>query len=63
MKIELVERSGYGPNCYLVQHQHWNEILHWLYQNDVDYWQVSSSHMGIGFQIKSNIDWFNLKWL
>jgi hypothetical protein len=64
MKIELIEKQGYGPNAYLIQHQHWTEMTRWLYQNDVDYWQLSSSPWGIGFQVKGdNIEWFNLKWL
>lgn len=63
MKVELIEKQGYGPNAYLIEHRHWTEMTRWLYQNNVDFWQLSSSPWGIGFQIKDNIEWFNLKWL
>jgi hypothetical protein len=63
MKLTDNRWGGYGPNCYIIDHESWHEMIRWLRQHEVEYWQVSSSHVGIGFQIKSNIEWFNLKWL
>lgn len=61
--MKLFEKHGYGPNAYVVKHENWNEICKWLYTNNVDWWQLSSGPNGIGFQVKSHIEWFNLKWL
>lgn len=63
MKIELIDKQGYGPNAYLIQNHHWDEMRQWLCQNNVNWWQLSSSPWGIGFQIKDKFDWFALKWL
>ena len=63
MKLTNNRWGGYGPNCYVIDPESWQEMIRWLRQNNVDYWQVSSGPEGIGFQIKSHIEWFNLKWL
>lgn len=65
MKIakKLTEKYGYGPNCYTVSHEHFNEVMKWLHENSISYWHVSSGPEGYGFQVTSNVEWFNLKWL
>lgn len=62
--MTLIRRNGYGPDCYTVRYLwEFDQIRNWMYRNDVDYLHVSSGPEGYGFQVKSNIDWFNLKWL
>lgn len=62
--MKLTLKHGYGPNCYVAkEREEFNEICVWMNQNNVDYWHVSSGPEGYGFQVKSQIDWFNLKWL
>ena len=64
MKIILKKKYGYGPNCYIVAKlAEFYEIVSWMYENNVDHWHVSSGPEGYGFQVKSNVEWFNLKWL
>lgn len=61
--MKLTSKHGYGPNCYVIKHEHLGELTSWLYQNNVDWWHVSSGPEGIGFQIRDKIEWFNLRWL
>lgn len=61
--MKLTEKFGYGPNCYVIDFGRWGEMRQWLCENGVGWWQVSSGPEGIGFQIKSQIEWFNLKWI
>lgn len=62
--IKLKPKTGYGPNCYTVKALgELYEIVAWMHENNVDYWHVSSGPEGQGFQVKSNVEWFNLKWL
>lgn len=62
--IEVIPKTGYGPNCYIVRHfEELEQIRRWCYENNVDHWHVSSGPEGFGFQVKSNVEWFNLKWL
>jgi hypothetical protein len=62
--MTLTPKVGYGPNCYTVRHLHeWDYIRSWLCMNKIDWWHVSSGPEGYGFQVKDNIEWFNLKWL
>lgn len=62
--IKLKQKTGYGPNCFTVKTiTELYEIVIWMEQNSVDYWHVSSGPEGQGFQVKSNVEWFNLKWL
>lgn len=64
MAIKLTPKTGYGPNCYTVRTlAEYYDIVIWLNEQDADWWQVSSGPDGIGFQVKSQIEWFNLKWL
>ncbi len=62
--IKLTPKTGYGPNCYVVKNmQDWYDIIIWMNENAVDHWHVSSGPEGYGFQVTSNVEWFNLKWL
>ena len=61
--MKLTEKYGYGPNCYVVRPSELDEIVKWMHENSVGYWHVSSGPEGFGFQVTSNVEWFNLKWL
>ena len=39
------------------------DIMSWMMKNDVGYLHESSGIHGYGFSIKSNIEWFLLRWL
>ncbi len=62
--MKLTPKYGYGPNCYVVRYI-WelDRIRRWMHENGVDHWHVSSGPEGYGFQVTSNVEWFNLKWL
>lgn len=62
--MKLTPKHGYGPNCYTVKTlSEFYDICIWFAENNVDWWQVSSGPEGVGFQVKDNIAWFNLKFL
>jgi hypothetical protein len=62
--MTLTPKFGYGPNCYVVRYLwEFDQIRRWMHENGVDYWHVSSGPEGSGFQVTSNVEWFNLKWL
>jgi hypothetical protein len=61
--MKVFQLRGYPENHYFVDHDDWNTILQWMWQHNVDYLQQSSSPHGIGFSIRSNFEWFSLKWL
>ena len=55
---------GYGANCFAVRNtQDFDQLRRWMNENNVDHWHISSGPQGIGFQVKSNVEWFILKWL
>ena len=63
-----VERSGYsGWNdypVYLVRtYNDFTQIGNWCYRHGVETFLVSSGGGEYRFQVKSNHEWFVLKWL
>ena len=66
--MAVVERSGYsGWNDYPVykvrSFENWKDICAWCYRNKVEYFLLSSGIQGYTFQVKSNHEWFALRWL
>lgn len=62
MKFRQVH--GWGQNCYMVgDFRKFDEICLWMRQHEIEYLHLSSGPEGYAFQVKSNIEWFNLKWL
>ncbi len=62
-----VERSGYsGWNDYPVYRvslfQDWLDLIGWMKENRVEHFLLSSGYSGYVFQVKSNHEWFALRW-
>lgn len=43
--------------------EHWHAVTQWMYSNDCDHFLLSSGSTGYTFQVRKNIEWFELKWL
>jgi hypothetical protein len=64
MKIEKTSYPGWSNHpCYRVStRDSYMEICRWMYQNEVEHFMLSSGSGGYTFQVKSNKEWFALKW-
>jgi hypothetical protein len=64
MKIERVKYPGWNEHpCYQVKtFQDYLQILSWMKHNQVENFQLSSGAHGYTFQVKTNHDWFLLRW-
>jgi len=52
------------PNSYYVRTiKDYEEVCQWMRQNHCEEFLVSSGSSGYTFQVKSNLDWFILKWV
>jgi hypothetical protein len=61
--MKVYQVAGYPTNYYFVNtFSEFLDIMSWMIQNDVGYLHETSSSHGYGFSIKSNIEWFLLKW-
>jgi hypothetical protein len=65
--MKVVERSGYsGWNDYPVYRvrsfQDWLDLIGWMKENHVEHFLLSSGYGGYVFQVKSNAEWFALRW-
>jgi len=64
IKVTHVPYYGYGKDYYrVISHTEYNTISAWMRQNDVKYELQSSGSNGFGFTVKSNLEWFVLRWL
>jgi len=64
VKVTHVPYYGYGKDYYRVtSHTDYNTVSWWMRQNDVKYELQSSDSNGFGFTVKSNLEWFMLKWV
>jgi hypothetical protein len=62
--MKVYQVAGYPRSHYFVKDfQEFLDIMGWMMKNDVGYLHESSSIHGYGFSIKSNIEWFKLRWL
>jgi len=62
-----IKKSGYaGWNNYPVYtvsgFQDWLDIIGWMRENSVEHFLLSSGSQGYTFQVKSNQEWFALRW-
>jgi hypothetical protein len=63
MVMKVYQVAGYPSGYYFVKDwQEFSVIMSWMIQNDVRFLHETSSSHGYGFSIKSNIEWFLLKW-
>ena len=65
--MKVVERSGYsGWNDYPVYQirnfEEYTKVCKWMAENNVKYFLLSSGYSGYVFQVKSNAEWFSLRW-
>ena len=65
MKVELCRYSGWNdyPSYRVRMFQDWLDIYDWMNKNDVEHFLLSSGGNGYEFQVKTNHEWFALKWL
>jgi len=65
MKVERVKYPGWNKHpCYSVRsYNDYMEIVTWMIENQVDNFLVSSGGAGCIFQVKTNHDWFVLRWI
>lgn len=65
MKIQLTDFPGWNefPVYHVWKWVEYNEILNWMNKNRVKYFLLSSGANGYTFQVKTNHEWFILKWL
>jgi len=61
MKVYRVR--GYPDNQYFVHGKYWKDMVDWMMRNQVGYIHMTSNQHGFGFIIKTNFDWFSLRWL
>ena len=62
--MTVYQVRGYPRSHYFVKT--WTEFLEinkWMYKNKVDYLHESSSQHGYGFSIRTNLEWFILRWI
>lgn len=64
MKVESTTWPGWpGYPVYRVTNcRDYLKISDWMYQNNVDYIDLSAGSSGYIFQVRDNIEWFALKW-
>jgi hypothetical protein len=65
--MKVVESSSYsGWNDYPVYRvrsfQDWLDLIGWMKENHVEHFLLSSGYGGYVFQVKTNAEWFALRW-
>ena len=64
VKVTHIPYYGYGKDYYHVtSHTDYNTVSWWMRENGVEYELVASGSNGYGFTVKTNVDWFRLKWV
>jgi hypothetical protein len=64
VKVTHVPYYGYGENYYRVtSHTDYNTVSWWMREHDVKYELQTSGSNGYGFTVKSNLEWFMLRWV
>ncbi len=65
VKVTHIPPSWFGENYYrILSHTDYNTVREWMRQNDVKYkLHTSGDPTGYGFTVKSNVEWFVLRWL
>ena len=62
--MKVYQVVGYPKSHYFVRTWcEFDEIMRWMHKNKVGYLHESSSPHGIGFSLRSNAEWFLLRWL
>lgn len=64
MKVYKTTYSGWNnyPTYIVSGFQDWLDIIGWMRENKVEHFLLSSGIHGYTFQVKSNAEWFALKW-
>jgi hypothetical protein len=61
--MKVYQVVGYPHSHYFVRtFSELLEIMSWMQKNNVDHLHESSSQHGYGFSVRTNLDWFLLKW-
>ena len=64
MKVHKGTYSGWNdyPVYTVSGFQDWLDLVGWMRENKVEHFLLSSGFQGYTFQVKSNAEWFALKW-
>ncbi len=64
MKVSKTTYSGWNdyPTYTVSKFQDYLDIIGWMNENEVKHFLLSSGIQGYTFQVKSNAEWFALKW-
>lgn len=65
MKVESYRYPGWPdhPSYIVGTYKEYIEITDWMYKNKIDQFLLSSSSTGYIFQVRTNHEWFLLRWL
>jgi hypothetical protein len=58
-----VKRTRFPGIYHCPNSQDFVEVEQWMKQTDVEYFMLQMGYGGYVFQVKSNHDWFVLRWL
>lgn len=64
MMIKRTTYPGWNkfPVYIVYRYNDYKEVCRWMLENCVESFMVSSGSSGYIFQVKSNLEWFILKW-
>ena len=64
VKVTHIPYYGYGKDYYHVTSDtDYNTVSLWMRRNDVKYELQTTGSNVFGFTVKSNLEWFVLRWL
>lgn len=65
MKVQRTYYPGWHtfPAYICKTMKDWHEVEVWMRQCDVDHFMLASGSGGYTFQVRTNHDWFVLRWL
>lgn len=63
MVMNAFKITGYPDHVWFVRTHDWNTVLHWLWDNDVEFMQECWTNRGVGFSVTGDKEWlFLLTW-
>jgi hypothetical protein len=66
MTIKRADRSNHWGTTFPFYHcstyKEYKEICHWMLNNDVEHFLWASGSTGYMFDVRTNIEWFELRW-
>ena len=64
-KVESTSYPGWNnfPVYQCKRTDDWHEVTTWMHKNKCDSFLLSSGSTGYVFQVRSNHEWFVLRWL